>query len=108
RPRARRARCRPRARRARCRPRARRARCPPRAARRRRRPPLAEPLTLSQQPASFEGWTCPLPLRDSPTVVMGHGGGGAMSGELVETVFLPAFADESLETTREYRRLPHL
>jgi len=24
----------------------------------------------------FEGWVCPLPLRDSPTVVMGHGGGG--------------------------------
>ena len=28
----------------------------------------------------FEGWTCPVPLRDSPTIVMGHGGGGAMSG----------------------------
>lgn len=39
----------------------------------------------------FEGWTCPMPLRDSPTIVMGHGGGGAMSGELVEHVFLPAF-----------------
>lgn len=39
----------------------------------------------------FEGWTCPVPLRDSPTVVMGHGGGGAMSAELVEHLFLPAF-----------------
>ena len=39
----------------------------------------------------FEGWTCPLPLRDTPTVVMGHGGGGAMSGELIEHLFLPAF-----------------
>ncbi len=48
-------------------------------------------------PPSFEGWTCPLPLRDSPTVVMGHGGGGAMSGELIEHVFLPSFADESLD-----------
>lgn len=37
-----------------------------------------------------EGWTCPLPLRDSPTVVMGHGGGGQMSAELVEHLFLPA------------------
>jgi hydrogenase expression/formation protein HypE len=43
--------------------------------------------------ASFEGWTCPLPLRDSPNVVMGHGGGGAMSAELVEHLFLPAFSD---------------
>ncbi len=39
----------------------------------------------------FEGWTCPVPLRDTPTVVMGHGGGGAMSAELVESLFLPAF-----------------
>ncbi len=39
----------------------------------------------------FEGWVCPLPLRDTPTIVMGHGGGGAMSGELVEQLFLPAF-----------------
>jgi hydrogenase expression/formation protein HypE len=39
----------------------------------------------------FEGWVCPVPLRDTPTVVMGHGGGGAMSGELIEQLFLPAF-----------------
>jgi hydrogenase expression/formation protein HypE len=39
----------------------------------------------------FENWTCPLPLRDTPTIVMGHGGGGAMSGELVEHLFLPGF-----------------
>ena len=39
----------------------------------------------------FEGWTCPAPLRNTPTVVMGHGGGGAMSGELVESLFLPAY-----------------
>ncbi|PSR70143.1 hydrogenase expression/formation protein HypE [Nocardia sp. MDA0666] len=38
-----------------------------------------------------ESWVCPLPLRDSPTIVMAHGGGGAMSGELIEHLFLPAF-----------------
>jgi hydrogenase expression/formation protein HypE len=31
-----------------------------------------------------EGWVCPMPLRDAPNIVMGHGGGGAMSGELIE------------------------
>ncbi len=36
-------------------------------------------------------WTCPLPLRDSPNIVMGHGGGGAMTAELIELLFLPAF-----------------
>jgi hydrogenase expression/formation protein HypE len=39
----------------------------------------------------FESWTCPLPLRDTPFVVMGHGGGGAMSGELIEHLFLPGY-----------------
>jgi hydrogenase expression/formation protein HypE len=38
-------------------------------------------------------WTCPAPLRDRPRVVMGHGGGGAMSAELVEQILLPALAD---------------
>jgi hydrogenase expression/formation protein HypE len=48
-------------------------------------------------PPDFDGWTCPLPLRDHPAVVMGHGGGGQMSGELVEHLFLPAFANPVLE-----------
>ena len=39
----------------------------------------------------FEGWTCPVPLRNSPTIVMGHGGGGQMSAELIEHLFVPAF-----------------
>ncbi len=42
---------------------------------------------------TFEGWVCPVPLRDSPAIVMGHGGGGAMSAELVEHLFLPAYGD---------------
>jgi hydrogenase expression/formation protein HypE len=37
------------------------------------------------------GWTCPAPLRDQPRVVMGHGGGGALSAELVRHVFAPAY-----------------
>src|SRR5215208_2957591 len=39
----------------------------------------------------MESWVCPAPLRDAPNIVMGHGGGGAMSGELIEHLFLPAF-----------------
>lgn len=36
-------------------------------------------------------WVCPSPLRDHGTVMLGHGGGGILSGELVEHLFLPAF-----------------
>jgi hydrogenase expression/formation protein HypE len=42
-------------------------------------------------------WSCPLPLRDYPTIVMGHGGGGTLSAELVEHIFRPAFANEALD-----------
>ncbi|WP_243407359.1 hydrogenase expression/formation protein HypE [Frankia canadensis] len=38
------------------------------------------------------GWSCPMPLRDYPRIVLGHGGGGTLSAELVEHLFLPAFA----------------
>ncbi|MEO6700441.1 MAG: hydrogenase expression/formation protein HypE [Jatrophihabitantaceae bacterium] len=50
---------------------------------------MAEPLDLTS-------WTCPVPLRDSPTIVMGHGGGGQLSAELVEHLFVPAFANPVL------------
>lgn len=45
----------------------------------------------------FDGWVCPAPLRDYPAVVMGHGGGGKLSAELVESLFLPAFQSATLE-----------
>jgi len=45
----------------------------------------------------FATWTCPLPLADYPTIVMGHGGGGKLGNELVEHLFLPAFRNPALE-----------
>ncbi|WP_308295043.1 hydrogenase expression/formation protein HypE [Streptomyces sp. NK08204] len=41
-------------------------------------------------------WSCPAPLRDQPVVVMGHGGGGALSAELVDGVFAPAYGNPVL------------
>ncbi len=37
------------------------------------------------------GWSCPLPLRNYERIVLGHGGGGKLSAELVEHLFRPAF-----------------
>ncbi|HEY1209549.1 MAG TPA: hydrogenase expression/formation protein HypE [Terracidiphilus sp.] len=45
----------------------------------------------------FANWSCPLPLADYPTIVMGHGGGGKLGNELVEHLFLPAFRNPELE-----------
>ncbi len=44
----------------------------------------------------FDGWVCPTPLRDYPNIVLGHGGGGKLSAELVENLFLPAFQSDTL------------
>jgi hydrogenase expression/formation protein HypE len=41
-------------------------------------------------------WTCPLPLRDYPNIVMAHGGGGKLTQELIENLFLPAFTSPEL------------
>src|SRR3954452_6734787 len=45
----------------------------------------------------FSSWSCPLPLVGYPEIVMGHGGGGKLSNELVEHLFLPAFRNPALE-----------
>ncbi|MCS7465710.1 hydrogenase expression/formation protein HypE [Stieleria sp. ICT_E10.1] len=47
-------------------------------------------------PIEFGGAVCPVPLQDYPKIVLGHGGGGKLSGELVEHVFLPAFQNDHL------------
>jgi hydrogenase expression/formation protein HypE len=54
---------------------------------------MAEP----NQPPDFSGFTCPAPLRDRPQIVIGHGGGGVLSQELIEHVFLPAFGNPVLD-----------
>jgi len=53
----------------------------------------------------FSRWVCPVPLRDYPLVVMGHGGGGKLSNELIENLFLPAFSDETLEVLSDSARI---
>ena len=46
----------------------------------------------------IEKLTCPVPLRDYPNVILGHGGGGKLSAELVQHLFLPAFGNPTLES----------
>jgi hydrogenase expression/formation protein HypE len=53
--------------------------------------PLGPAPAPLPDPAS---WTCPAPLRDSPTVLMGHGAGGRLSAELVEHLFVPTLGGD--------------
>ncbi len=43
--------------------------------------------------------TCPLPVFETETIVMGHGGGGKLSADLFRSVFLPAFSNPILGKT---------
>jgi hydrogenase expression/formation protein HypE len=54
----------------------------------------------------FSAWSCPLPLQDYPAIVMGHGGGGKLSSELVEHLFLPAFRNDALANLGDAAVLP--
>jgi len=47
------------------------------------------------EPVDPTNWVCPMPLRETKRIVMGHGGGGILSEELIENLFLPAFGSAS-------------
>jgi len=43
------------------------------------------------------GLQCPIPLSDYPTVTLAHGGGGRLTQMLIERMFVPAFANPTLD-----------
>ncbi len=53
-------------------------------------------MSKATDPVSIDEFTCPLPLRNFPNIVLGHGGGGKLSNELVKHLFLPAFQNSAL------------
>jgi hydrogenase expression/formation protein HypE len=55
-------------------------------------------MSPSDSPTTYDfaAWSCPLPLRSHPTIVMGHGGGGKLTADLIRHLFLPAFANDTL------------
>lgn len=44
----------------------------------------------------FDGWSCPVPLRNYPTIVMGHGAGGKMMNDLIRHLFAAEFQNDLL------------
>jgi len=45
---------------------------------------------------NFNGWTCPRPLQNYPTIVLGHGSGGKMMADLIQHLFSKAFDNDLL------------
>ena len=55
---------------------------------------------------NFSGWTCPIPLRNYPTIVMGHGSGGKMMSDLIGHLFAPALGNDLLDQLADSTVLP--
>ncbi len=53
-----------------------------------------------------ESFTCPVPLRHYPQIVLGHGSGGRMMAELIEHLFVPLFANPTLARLGDSAVLP--
>ncbi len=54
------------------------------------------PTGEAAQPVDPANWSCPPRVVHRDTVVLGHGGGGRLTAELLDAVFLPAFANPLL------------
>ena len=48
-------------------------------------------------PITFGGFACPLPITDYKSVLLAHGGGGKLSQQLIQKMFLSQFKNEFLE-----------
>ncbi len=55
---------------------------------------------MSDQP-SFSGFVCPLPLRDYPQIVLGHGSGGRLTADLIRHLFAPLFDNPALSALND-------
>ncbi len=67
--------------------------------------PSSEP-TPARQPIASDTAACPTPLPRYSHVVMGHGSGGRLSADLIEQIFLPAFACGPSRELRDSAILP--
>ncbi len=59
--------------------------------------PKADVVTEPIEELPLDSRQCPLPRLDYPNILMGHGGGGKLTQELLEHVFLPAFENPILD-----------
>ncbi len=58
---------------------------------------------MSEKVAMFPdaGPACPVPISDYPQILMAHGGGGKLTHQLIETLFLPLFSNPALEARHD-------
>ncbi len=52
---------------------------------------------MADPPSGFDTLSCPVPFSRYPQILLAHGGGGKLTHELIEQLFLPAFRNPLLE-----------
>jgi len=55
----------------------------------------------STGPTSSGFTTCPVPLPHKTEITIGHGGGGKLTQDLIDSIFRPAFANPALEAQHD-------
>ena len=55
------------------------------------------PPTITMAEGKTFNLNCPAPRVADDRIVLAHGGGGRLTNQLIERVFLPAFSNEMLE-----------
>lgn len=51
---------------------------------------------MADNTPSFDGLACPAPIARYPRVLLAHGGGGRLTHDLIEQMFVPAFRNDVL------------
>jgi hydrogenase expression/formation protein HypE len=57
------------------------------------------------KPSLDHGSSCPIPIAQYPRVMLAHGGGGQLTQQLIERMFIPAFANDALAARHDGARL---
>lgn len=55
--------------------------------------------------ATIPGQVCPVPIGRHEHVLLGHGGGGQLTNDLIEQLFIPAFRNQALGARHDGARL---
>ncbi|MBI5463943.1 MAG: hydrogenase expression/formation protein HypE [Ignavibacteriales bacterium] len=56
---------------------------------------------MADTPIDFTGLACPIPISEYPHVSLAHGGGGKLSQQLIQKMFVSQFANEQLSAMHD-------
>lgn len=56
---------------------------------------------MSSEKKSAAAFSCPVPIERYPNIMLAHGGGGRLSHQLIEKIFLAAFGNPALEARHD-------